>query len=56
MVAKAAAIDTGLPPKVEACEPGTQSMISAFDIMMPSGIPLAIPLALQTMSGSTPVC
>ena len=29
MVASAAAIETGLPPKVEACEPGTQSMISA---------------------------
>ena len=56
MVASAAAMQTGLPPNVEACEPGTQSMISAFAMMMPSGMPLAIPLAMQTMSGSTPVC
>jgi len=28
-------MQTGLPPKVEACEPGTQSMISARDMVMP---------------------
>ena len=46
----------GLPPKVLACEPGTQSMMSAFVMQMPSGIPDAMPLAMQTMSGSTPEC
>ena len=56
MVASAAAIETGLPPKVEACEPGTQSMISARLMQTPSGMPLAMPLAMQTMSGSTPEC
>ena len=47
---------TGLPPKVDACEPGTQSMISERVIVMPSGMPDARPFAMQTMSGSTPVC
>ena len=51
MVASAAAIETGLPPKVEAWEPGTQSMISARAMQMPSGMPEAMPLAMQTMSG-----
>ncbi len=54
MVASAAAIETGFPPKVDACEPGAQSMISARVMQMPSGMPLAMPLAMQTMSGSTP--
>ena len=49
-------MQTGLPPKVEACEPGTQSMISARLIMTPSGMPEAMPFAMQTMSGCTPVC
>ena len=44
-MASAAAIATGLPPKVDACEPGTQSMISARDIITPSGMPEAMPLA-----------
>ena len=56
MVASAAAIETGLPPKVEAWEPGTQSIISALVMQMPSGMPLAMPLAMQTISGSTPEC
>jgi hypothetical protein len=56
MVARAAAMDTGFPPKVDACDPGTQSMISARVMQMPSGMPLAMPLARQTMSGSTPEC
>src|SRR5260370_1285494 len=55
-VASAAAIQTGFPPKVDACEPGTQSMISALLMVMPSGIPDAMPFAMQTMSGCTPVC
>jgi len=46
-----AAIATGLPPKVDACEPGTQSMTLALLITTPSGMPEAMPLALQTMSG-----
>ncbi len=56
IVASAAAMQTGLPPKVLACEPGTQSMISAFVMQMPSGMPEAMPLAMQTMSGCTPEC
>ena len=49
-------MQTGLPPKVLACEPGTQSMMSAFAMQTPSGMPEAMPLAMQTMSGSTPAC
>ena len=55
-VASAAAMHTGFPPKVEACEPGTQSMISARVMVTQSGMPDAIPLATQTISGCTPVC
>ena len=51
IVARAAAMQMGLPPKVLACEPGTQSMTSAFAMQMPNGIPLAMPFAMQTMSG-----
>ena len=40
-VASAAARASGLPPKVLACEPGTQSMISALAIIAPSGNPEA---------------
>ncbi len=54
MVASAAAIETGFPPNVEACEPGAQSIISARVMHTPSGMPLAMPFAMQTMSGSTP--
>jgi hypothetical protein len=50
------AIDTGFPPNVEACDPGAQSMISARVMQIPRGMPLAMPLAMHTMSGSTPEC
>src|SRR5579872_1862419 len=53
MVASAASMQTGLPPNVEACDPGTQSMMEARVMVIPSGIPEAIPLAMVTMSGST---
>ncbi len=56
MVASAAAMHTGLPPKVDACDPGTQSMISALLMHTLSGMPLAMPLATVIMSGSTPEC
>ena len=56
MVARAAAMATGFPPKVEACEPGTQSMISARVMSAQSGRPLAMPLATVIMSGATPEC
>ena len=46
---------TGLPPNVEAWLPGGQSISSARAIIAPSGMPLAIPLARQTMSGTMPV-
>ena len=55
-VASAAASAIGFPPNVDACDPGTQSMTSALLIQTPKGIPLAIPLAEHTMSGSTPEC
>jgi hypothetical protein len=47
---------TGLPPKVLAWLPGGQSITSARAMMAPNGIPLAIPLARQMMSGTTPQC
>src|ERR1700730_18575342 len=50
-VASAAAMQTGLPPKVDACEPGPQSMMSALLMVMPRGIPEAMPLAMQPMAG-----
>ena len=55
-VARAAAMQTGLPPKVEACDPGTQFMMSALVSVIESGIPDAMPFAMQIMSGCTPVC
>jgi hypothetical protein len=51
MVARAAAMQIGLPPKVLAWEPGTQSIMPALDMQMPRGMPDAMPLAMQTMSG-----
>jgi len=39
MVARAAAMQIGLPPKVEAWEPGIQSISSARVMQMPSGMP-----------------
>ena len=56
MVASAAAIETGLPPKVDACAPGGQFMTSARATVAPSGMPLAIPFAIVTISGTTPKC
>src|SRR5258708_3658741 len=56
MVASAAAMQTGLPPKVEACEPGTQSMTSARAMVIPNGIPDAVPFAIVTISASTSNC
>ncbi len=56
MVASAAATATGFPPKVDACEPGGQSMMSARAIMALSGSPLAMPFALVKISGATPKC
>lgn len=55
-VARAARQLTGLPPKVEAWLPLGQVMTSLLAIMAPSGMPLAMPLATQTMSGSTFQC
>ena len=45
---------TGLPPKVEACAPGFQSITLARAIVAQSGMPEAMPLATQIMSGSIP--
>ena len=56
MVASAAATATGLPPKVEACAPGAQSMMSARAIIALNGSPLAMPFAVVKMSGATPKC
>ena len=47
---------TGLPPKVEAWLPLGQSITEARATIAPSGRPLAIPLARQTMSPATPQC
>ena len=54
MVASDAAMATGLPPKVEACAPGFQFITSAFAITALSGMPEAMPFAVQIMSGTTP--
>ena len=54
MVSSAAAQATGLPPKVEACAPGPQSISSARATVTPSGKPEAMPLAVTRMSGTTP--
>ena len=47
-------MQTGLPPNVDACAPGFQSMTLAFAMMALSGMPEAIPFAVQIMSGSIP--
>ena len=54
IVARAAAIQTGFPPKVVPCEPGFQFITLSGAMKAPSGMPLAMPFALQTMSGSMP--
>ncbi len=56
MVARPAAIATGLPAIVDPWLPGGQVMISRGAIIAPSGMPEAIPLATSRMSGTTPVC
>ena len=53
MVARAARHDTGFPPNVLAWLPLGQSMTVLLAMIAPSGIPLAIPFAEHTMSGST---
>ena len=54
-VALAAAQATMLPPKVPPMEPGvTLSQISLRLTMAASGRPLAMPLAIVTMSAVTP--
>ena len=55
-VSSAATQDTGLPAKVEACAPGSQSIISAFATQAPSGNPAAMPFAIAITSGSMPQC
>ena len=56
MVARAAALVTGLPPKVERESPLTLSAISGRVMVPPTGTPLAMPLAKVMMSGSTSHC
>jgi hypothetical protein len=46
----------GLPPYVLLCAPGGQVINCLRPTIAPSGIPEAIALARQTMSGSTPQC
>ncbi len=56
MTADAATHDSGLPPKVLACEPPSQSIILAFATVAPNGSPAAIDLAIHMISGSTFQC
>src|SRR6266571_2488552 len=56
MTSRAAAHDTGFPPKVFAWDPPSQSMTSVFATVAPIGIPDASALDVQMMSGSTPQC
>ena len=56
IVAFAAAQETGLPPKVEIVIALKDAAISGVAIVTPSGMPLATPLAIVMMSGSTPQC
>ena len=51
---QAAAMHTGLPPKVVPCEPGFQFITLSRAMMAPRGMPLAMPLAEVIMSGSMP--
>src|SRR5438093_13425558 len=52
----AAAQDTGLPPKVLACAPPSQSIMSDLPTVAPIGIPDARAFDVLSMSGSTPQC
>ena len=56
MVARAATLVTGLPPNVEICRPLKLSAISGRVMVTPIGVPLARPLALVMMSGTTSQC
>ena len=56
MVASAAARHTGFPPNVVPCEPGFHRITLSLATIAPSGIPLAMPFAEQSMSGSIPAC
>jgi hypothetical protein len=55
--ASPAAIETGLPPKVlKWIRWVSASAISRRVVTAASGQPLPIPLAMVTMSGTTPAC
>ena len=56
IVFNAATQETGFPPKVLACVPGSQSMSDLLATVAPSGSPEAIPLAMVTISGIIPQC
>ena len=56
IVASDAAHDTGLPPNVLACVPGGHEITSDRAVATPSGSPDAMPFAIVTTSGCTPVC
>ena len=51
IVFNAAAMQTGLPPNVDACAPGFQSIKSARATHAPIGNPDPMPFAMQMMSG-----
>ena len=55
-VAQAAAMETGFPPNVENVLASQDAAISGLVIVAPTGAPLAMPLAMTMMSGSTPQC
>src|SRR5262245_15631524 len=55
-VANDAAQATGLPPNVDAWLPLGQFITDERATIAPSGSPLAIPLARQTISLATPQC
>jgi len=56
IVASKAALETGLPSKALMVSPGPRmaAATSVVAIVLASDIPLAIPLAMVMMSGSTP--
>ena len=56
MVARAAAQESGLPPKVLPCAPRGQSITDLRATQAPRGIPEAMPLAIVMISGSTSKC
>src|SRR5437899_11337971 len=56
MVASPASQATGLPPKVEVCEPLSHDMTRFRAITAPNGKPPPTDLAIQMTSGATPAC